>query len=542
MHKTIPSRHGRLGIVLGVALALFAVLTIAVPAGAATTTLAVKALNVTPRKVTGTAGQATATTVNWTITDSDRTTGTVTGTVTIRLQGSTPGTYVGRDFQAPFAFNQTLNGGATFLSGTARNSSYSYTFAIPRYAAAANGTWVVTDISVQDDRGHSLDAGDAALANFLHRSVVSLVELIDSTPPTFSNLSLRLNTDPFIYQNGTAATASYSLFITDQESGFWQASITLAGPNGATLSGGVDFVAGQFGGTCGDFQTGDQDAFCTVSVTIPPGTAAGTWSVSAVTLVDNAGNTKTYPSQNAAPFVLTSDGVLNAHDFSLTQNPVNNWAGPATTALTFTATGAQHGISTVTVRGNSGFQFQCAQQVTTTPITNADGSFTVPIRVGQGETACVISAIAIVDGSGNASVYGTDYGAPDPGLTITQVPDTIAPTVRSAVLNPATISSGPANPGTVFINAIAVTPIAPVNQFATNLFDSAGNPLPGNGISGGVFEDANGRLQLFVFTNGLAAGTYTVGFTIVDEGGLQNTYGPNGLPVPGGPLTLTVTP
>jgi hypothetical protein len=134
---------------LGVALAFFAVLTIAVPAGAATTTLAVKTLNVTPRKVTGTAGQASATTVNWTITDSDRTTGSVTGTVTIRLQGSTPGTYVGRDFQVPFAFNQTPNGGATFLSGTARNSSYSYTFAIPRYAAAASGTWVVTDISAR---------------------------------------------------------------------------------------------------------------------------------------------------------------------------------------------------------------------------------------------------------------------------------------------------------------------------------------------------------------------------------------------------------
>jgi len=52
----------------------------------------------------------------------------------------------------------------------------------------------------------------------------------------------------------------------------------------------------------------------------------------------------------------------------------------------------------------------------------------------------------------------------------------------------------------------------------------------------------HGQLQLFVLTSGLAAGTYTVGFTIVDVGGLQNTYGPGGLPVPGGPLTLTVTP
>jgi hypothetical protein len=528
--------------VLGVALALFAVLTIAVPAGAATTTLAVKALNVTPRKVTGTAGQATATTVNWTISDSDRTTGSVTGTVTIRLQGSTPGTYVGRDFQAPFAFNQTLNGGATFLSSTARNSSYSYTFAIPRFAAAASGTWVVTDISVQDDRGHSLDAGDAALANFLHRSVVNLVELIDSTPPTFSNLALRLNTSAaFIYQNGTAATASYSLSINDQESGFWQASITLAGPNGATLSGGVEFVAGQFGGTCGDFGTGDQDAFCTVGVTIPPGTAAGMWSVSAVTLADNAGNTKTYAGLNAGSFVLTSDGVINAHDFGLTTNPVNNWADSATTPLTFTATGVQRGISTVTVSGTNGFGSRCAQQATTTPTTNADGSFAVSILVNEGETACAISAIIIVDGSGNASVYGTDYGAPDPGLTITRVPDTIAPTVSSAVLNPATIS-GPGNPGEVFVNAVSVTPIAPVNQFSTTLFGSAGNPLSGNTVGGGVFEGLNGHLQLFVSTSGLAAGTYTVGFTIVDVGGLQNTYGPGGLPVPGGPLTLTVTP
>jgi hypothetical protein len=42
---------------------------------------------------------------------------------------------------------------------------------------------------------------------------------------------------------------------------------------------------------------------------------------------------------------------------------------------------------------------------------------------------------------------------------------------------------------------------------------------------------------------GLAPGVYTVAFDLTDAGGLNSFYGyPNSQPVPGGPLTFTVTP
>ncbi|WP_345030491.1 hypothetical protein [Kutzneria kofuensis] len=37
-------------------------------------------------------------------------------------------------------------------------------------------------------------------------------------------------------------------------------------------------------------------------------------------------------------------------------------------------------------------------------------------------------------------------------------------------------------------------------------------------------------------------GVYTIGFSLTDEGHLTTAYGPpNGQPMPGGPLTITVT-
>jgi hypothetical protein len=40
----------------------------------------------------------------------------------------------------------------------------------------------------------------------------------------------------------------------------------------------------------------------------------------------------------------------------------------------------------------------------------------------------------------------------------------------------------------------------------------------------------------------LPPGTYTVGFTIIDQGGLSGSYGPGSLPMPGSaPLTFTVS-
>ncbi len=536
--------RARLGILFGLTITVLAAVAIGTPAAAAIApTLAVKTLKVAPATVTGPAGAAVSTVVTWTITDTDRTATTVSGALTIRLQGAQPGTYVGLAHTVPYRFNQAVSGGATFLSGTPMNSSYSDIFSIPQYASTATATWVVTDLTITDDRGHSSDNGNAVLSKF-HRSVVNKTQLIDTTAPTFDNINLTANTQgpQFVLANGSAFTESYTVSVQDSQAGLWKGSATITGTGGGTLTGDFEFVPGQFGGTCGtSFSFSDQQPFCGFQVTVPADAAAGTWSVSSITLTDNAGNTQTYNNLDTASFVLTADNLVNAHDFSVNPNPVNNWATSVTPQLTFAVSGAQNGIGAVYI--TFGEFFGCTQP-STTPVTNPDGTVSVPFSMFQGVSSCTVSGIAVVDGGGDASVYGAFYHAPDLGLKITQVPDTTPPTVVSARMDTATVPTNPNSSGPISFTVVISAPVAPVNFFIAALYDSNGNHVLGSDIDGGVPNTNNGPAQLFVdLPINIAPGTYTVGFTITDAGFLSTSYGiPGGQPVPGGPLTLTVTP
>ncbi len=89
--------------------------------------------------------------------------------------------------------------------------------------------------------------------------------------------------------------------------------------------------------------------------------------------------------------------------------------------------------------------------------------------------------------------------------------------------------------------------IAPVDGFSIVVYDIDGNSVGevsgGTGVLGGLNGTMTESLPLpFV----LAPGSYTVGFSISDEGGLTSSYGISGdvnsQPLPSGPLSFTVTP
>ncbi|MGV9556825.1 hypothetical protein [Streptomyces sp. NPDC003522] len=128
-----------------------------------------------------------------------------------------------------------------------------------------------------------------------------------------------------------------------------------------------------------------------------------------------------------------------------------------------------------------------------------------------------------------------------PDLVATQIPDTAAPVVNSASLDVTSVpaSTLPHNAGLT----LDVTSFVGVNRLNLTVYDVSGAPV--NGMSGGIPSVTNGPLELNVpLQQGLAEGGYTVGFTLTDAGGLRAQYGyPGGhsLPVPGGPLLITVT-
>lgn len=513
----------------------------AVPAAraAAVGQLAVTALSFSPTSVDASAGTASAT-LTWTVTDSNASATDIAGDVYIREAGPHPGSYVGMapsvapfDLTGAFAGDITGNG-----SGTAQRATFSYTFSVPQYANAATATWVVSAITVQDNQGATANISGVSLTGF--HAVLDATELTDTTPPTYDQLSFANGGQrPFLYDNGTSAPITYSLELLDPESGFWKGVIELSGPSGQHASGSFDAEYSVADGldACGqDFWLNTQDILCTATVTIPANAAAGTWSVSAITLTDNAGNTQTYGGLNELPVTVTADRVIKASGFTANPNPVNDWIkGGTETTLTMAVTGASGGVSTVYVDGDN-----CALPGgSAAPTLNADGTYSVPVFVPWLTTSCTITGIAVVDGAGDVSVYGSEYGTPDPGVVITQEADT--PPVATAASLTSTSLAYSADSQFDGLTLTIDDQVAPVEEVGVFLYDSSGN---GGEVSyGGVQSTLTGALTVgFSLPAGFAPGTYTVGFDLIDAAGLDSFYGtPNGTPVPGGPLTLTIT-
>lgn len=530
------------GVFIGMSIGGAAAATASPASGQAGGKLSYASISFAQKRVDASGGHVPVT-LTWRLTDSNPNASFVAGEIDIRLAGDSPGTYVGRTFQIQYDINGSVDGTVT-ATGTAQDSSYSYSFPVPQYANATEAQWVVTEATALDDQGETLSLSGAALDAF--SSTLKAKELVDTTPPTYGN-SLMLEptnpgSHPYVYDNGVDGFMGYSLFAQDQQSGFWKGAIRLAGPGGQTLSGAFAFTSSQNQGeSCGSLSGGDDfDAACGVTVTIPAGSAAGTWVVSAITLVDNAGVSKTYKNLNADPIVVTGDTGLSASGFTASPDPVNDWVNFFNPVqITMSVTGAQQGVSAIYVDRATA---DPCEQFNTTPTVNPDGTLSVPIDLFQGTPTCQVGGIAIVDGAGNVALYGSAYNAPDPGLTITQVPDTTAPTATSASLTPTSVPSSQTfnNPFTLTLQVVA--PVAPVNQLSIFAFDSSGNEVFQQG--GGVGDTLTGQLQeFFNLSEFLPPGTYTVGFTLTDEGRLSTSYGtPGGQPVPGGPLQFTVTP
>ncbi len=498
--------------------------------------LHLRQLRFVPPSVNATNGSAKAA-LDWNITDTNRRANGISGQVDIRLEGSRPGEFIGRVYQVYYS----LGTGApqVLSSGTAQNSFYSYSFPVPSYSYARTAHWVVTRLTAADERGNKLSLDVAQLDSY--RNVLKVRENIDATPPTYQSLELNppgtLVPEPYVYDGGPAGgTMQYQLNALDQESGIWKGQLTLQGPQSKTLT--AEFAVHD--GVCGTgvASIDDTNVQCQVTVRFPHGTAAGTWSVSAISLWDNAGNKAVLANLNALPVVVTANAVLQAAGFTGTPNPFDNWVSDATVQVSMNVTGAVDGVTSITLD----FGFGGCHQLSTTPVLNPDGTVSVPVDVSVAGRQCQLAGVAVLDGAGDLALYGSDFGAPDPGLTLNQIPDTTPPVVTSASLNPTTFSAS-GTPPTEVLTVTVTDAIAPVTDVSVTIFDDSGNPV--GGVDGGVDPTVSGTLQIGLPLPELQPGTYTVAFQLTDAGGLSASYGypndPNSQAVPGGPLVLTVT-
>ncbi|MEV0731329.1 hypothetical protein [Polymorphospora sp. NPDC050346] len=500
------------------------------PATAQPSGLTLKSLSFASKRV-DVREQSVAVTLTWTVRNTNPEAEYLSGSVRLRMAGSTPGTYVGTTRDINFWLYSSWEG-VRHVSGDAQESTYEYDFVVPRYGKTTSALWVVAGFNASDDKGATLTLEGAQLAG--HRPWLKARTLVDSTPPTIASIESQSKLS-YVYVGSPPAGLGYDARLQDSQAGFWKGTLRVVGPDGQILTGDFEAKSSSWEQDCRPPSFGGDITDCPILVDVPAGTVSGVWQIADLTLFDNVGNETTIVPPGTAPVTLTSNEVVSVSDFSATPNPVDNWSQDATTRIRLDVEGAQNGISTVRVD----FEMPWCQLDGSGPTIDPDGAVSVGVIVRRHAQECIVNGVLVVGGAGNAAVYGYQWGT-DPLLIINRLPNTTPPTASAVVLTPTTVSRSQAAHTTPTLTMQVTAPVAPLTGYDLNFYDSAGSLVANYGGGAGTAPD--GTLRLYAhLPYGIAAGTYSYGFTLHDASGLRSSYGVNGQPLPGGPLEITVT-
>ncbi len=459
--------------------------------------LAVTRLSFAERSVNASGGGVRVA-LRWRITDTRKGASRINGSLTLAAPGARPGSYLTQKVSASFALKGASQ---AHRSGSARRSAYTYEFVVPRYALAGRVRWQVISLTVRDNKGDKLRLSASQLGRF--KATLRATELADTTAPTLESLQLSGAANRNYVYSGPRGSgpATAAVCLHPAPDGFAGGSLQLTGPDSRTLT--APFTASALvigrGGCAYDSAAGSYGQPYKVAIKFPASSSPGVWTATRLELADALGNTSTATQLGGA------------------------------------------GALTVTGDNQYPLPTDC-QPGGPTPVAGSGDVESVQFVMQSPTASCAPTGITIIDGDGNVAVYGSEYAAPATGLTVTQVPDTTPPVATAASLNvsSATQSQVDDPDGFVTLTIQVTTGVAPVNYFTLGLYQ---NGKLVQSELGGVSDDA-GKLSILVATwdMNLAVGTYTVGFTVQDVGGLNNSYGPGGTNLmPGGPVTLTVT-
>lgn len=516
-----------------------AVASLAISVGAAAPAQAAPRMAITDLAFSSTAVDATAdpqsVALTWRVTNTDQRAIAVTGVVELRefRQGAAFGPVRTLDFAL-------RSGDADIFAdwdSTAQNSSYRYEMYIPQYATTDTAEWRVTKATAQDGRGHTVKLNAEELATLGAQFTVT--HLADKEGPTVSTVSL--NGGDRVYHDGNGLTLDYDVNIEDVGLGFKRGTLVLAGPGGREISTPFEVrKENDWSAYCGEnswVSLPARWANCTVTVPIAAGTPSGAWTVSRVRLVDEAGNVTVNRDVTAPTVYVSRNQTIEAGDFQVTPEFVDNWRAAATAELRFRAQSWGGPIVDVDV--------ETARMCWTggsEPEFHEDGTVSVGLTIPAGSAGCEITGIALTDESGNMSFYGTVYRAPALDLVVAPKPDDTPPAVL-AVRAPKKVwkvSELQNAWGIGFEVQVDNTSGAPVTGGWATLYDSNGHSVGGHG--GGYSENPDGWVNMSVSAYAVP-GEYVIGFRVTDAAGNSSGFGfPNSsYPAPpGGPLTITV--
>jgi hypothetical protein len=506
--------------------------------------MSISALSFGAKSVDATSGSATID-LTWTMTSDNPDAGGFAGNVHLRRIDPHTGAYIGTELAVNFDYEGSPVDGVTVEPGsTSASTTYDWTIAVPRYGATTKTTWAVSEIQGGDGAGDSIDWTAPQLSAFPRTFTAQTTA--DKGYPSLDQIAVRQGYQTSVYDDPSqGAVLHYQIDSQENESGVYGGTAVVSGPGGRTASGSFsiswDWSEGYQG--CGYLGWLQQQVMsCWVSVPLPAGLPEGDWTVTEVDMTSNAGVTHAYTGLSAPTVHVTSDSVLSASDIAFTPSQVDSWHSPIPTAqLSLRPSGAVGGVTSVQLTNWGSNSDQCLQ-LSTTPTVQSDGTITVPVRALPGAFTCELTGLIITDGQGDQAVYGSSLGAPDIDATLSNIPDTVLPTIDSATLTPDTVAAN--DTGTQLELTIDVAgSTAGVDSYSLYLVDSAGHTIGVQG--GGVSNTFSGPLTVyFTLPQGTAAGTYDIGFILQDQNYKTVSYGMPGAtsqPIPGGPVTLTVT-
>jgi len=509
-------------------------------AQAAAPRLALTALSFENSVVDTTQPGFSANKLTWTVTNTDPDAFSVGGTVTMRMRSTVTGALLGHDRVARWEYGQTCCD-AVFESGTPQESTYSYYLPVRRYADAGTAVWEVTNVTVYAGE-QTASISRARLRAFPGYSFTAYTQ-VDSSGPTIDSISLWEH-EPYVFLNGEPAPIPYSFTVQDGESGFWRGTIKLAGPGGQKASTAFTWERDEYstGTRCGSVGSGDMDGFymsCAISVDLPADAAPGNWRIASLVLENNAGGRTTYKNPTAPSVTATANTTVQASGFLASPNPVDNWRDDVMGEVSMVVTGARRGISSVRLTLTWG----CDQwgSVTVRP----DGRLAVPVRISRGDDGCEVSGAVVVDGAGNAALYGPAYGAPAVEAAFTQIPSTEPPTALGATLDPPTLPLAEVYNRSIALTIQAAVGVAPIDGVSVQIYNAAGQVVYQS--FGGTSQLPDGTVTHYIYLGGYLQepGEYRVGFGLTDAARNESYYDmpdyPNSQPIPGGPVILTIT-
>jgi hypothetical protein len=298
---------------------------------------------------------------------------TVTGEITDNLSGFAHGTIV---FESPNG--KVLTNVASFskVSGTATKGIYEAKVTFKQFVQA--GTWKVSNVNLVDAVGNEVNISASGLEGKGFPAAVKVESSEDIEAPVLKELTITPKT---INTASTNEVVIVTAHVSDNLSGFHTGFIGFESENGKHQTGQATFNA-RLSGT-------ETDGTYEAVVNFKQTPESGTWKVSNLTLIDNAGNEASLSASQLQAKGFPAS-VVDETGAPPSVRKVNPKKGPAAGATAVRITGTNFaGVTAVKFGAKEavGFTVNSLNSITATSPAGSTGKVDITVTTANGTSA-----------------------------------------------------------------------------------------------------------------------------------------------------------